>query len=312
MESDVSFPYYHGIIDCQTAIDRLGTIPKPGAYLVRYFGYKYIISYFNQEMDIKHIVVTTQKGTMLWKCNPHITDIKTAVEFLLSLDTKMFSHLVPWQNFDIKQNPAGIRGESFQCNICDHIFMDDEKRSSHLRQHKVIYCDHCLRIIPSANYGKHKPCAKKIKKKLFCDKCSFFTHFPTQLKRHTLTMHTNATIKCLKCEKMFRTITLMENHMVKLHGHHKYVCQQCGKHFKTNYHVARHFKAKHAKIPKKSENILLLDQAQNSENMLGYVSFLQTKTQVFKCDECEFSSTSRCSFRRHKKNVSHELTVLSL
>ena len=312
MESDVSFPSYHGIIDCQTAIDRLGTIPKPGAYLVRYFGYKYIISYFNQEMDIKHIAVSTQKDTFLWKCNPHITDIKTAVEFLLSLDSNMFAHLVPWQNFETKQNPGGIKGESFQCNICDHVFKDAKERSLHPRVHRVTYCDNCLRIIFTASFTNHKPCAKKIRKKLICDNCSYSTHFSKHLKKHILTWHTNATIKCLKCEEMFPTTTHMENHMVKLHGHHKYVCKQCGKHFKSNYHVARHFKAKHAKIPKKSQNILLLDQAQNSENMFGYVSFLPTTTQVFKCDGCEFSSTSRCSFRRHKKNVSHELTVLSL
>ena len=312
MESDVSFPSYHGIIDCQTAIDRLGTIPKPGAYLVRYFGFKYIISYFTQDMDINHIAVSTQKDTNLWKCNPHVTNVKTAVEFLLSLDTTMFAHLVPWQNFDTKQNPAGIRGESSQCNICDHIFKDDKDRGLHPKGHRVTYCDKCLRIIFATSFTSHNPCVKIDKEQKNCDKCSFSTIFKRSLERHILYWHTRAKTQCLKCQEMFPTTVAMENHMVKLHGHHKYPCKQCGRHFKSNYYVARHFKAKHAKLPKKSENILLLDQDQNSKNMLGYVSFMPTPktTQFFKCDKCEFSSTYEKSLSRHKKNVSHELTVL--
>ena len=312
MESDVSFPSYHGIINCQTAIDRLGTIPKPGAYLVRHFGCKYIISYFNQDMDIKHIAISTKKSSELWKCNPHVTNVKTAVEFLLSLDTTMFAHLVPWHNFDTKQNLAGIRRDSFQCNICDHIFKDDKDRGSHPKGHRVTYCDKCLRIIFATNYTKHSPCAKRDKEQKKCDKCSFSTIFKGSLERHIRYWHTNAKTKCLKCPEMFPTPLAMENHMVKLHGHHKFTCKQCGKHFKTNPHLVRHFKAKNAKIPKKSENIFLLDQVQNSENWFGYVSFMPkpNPTQVFKC-ECGFSSTEKSRLSRHKKSVSHELTVLS-
>ena len=313
MESDVSFPSYHGIIDCQTAIDRLGTISKPGTYLVRYFGNKYIISYLDEILDIKHITVTTKKDSHLWKCNPHITDIKTAVEFLLSLDSKRFAHLVPCQNFDIKQNPAGIRGDSSQCNICDYKFKDDKDRSLHPRKHMVGFCDECLSIIPKASFTSHLlSCAKeKMKKVHRCDKCSFFTKFSNSLKTHKI-RHTKASIKCLKCEEMFTTTGSMENHMVKLHGYHRFKCNHCRKHFSTKAHLDRHKNKVHNKVLDKSQNILVLDQDQKSENLFGYISFKPSTTPlVYRCDQCAFFSTHQKNLLRHMKNVSHELTVLS-
>ena len=263
-------------------------------------------------MDIKHITVTTKKTTHLWKCNPHIKDVKTAVEFLLSLDYKMFAHLVPWQNFDAKQKPAGIRGDSTQCNICDYTFKDDKDRSLHPPVHRVSYCDECLRIISKRSFTSHLPCKKNKRKQqqvVRCDQCPFSSLFPYSLKMHKI-RHTKATIKCLKCDEMFTKTNAMENHMVKLHGYHKFECKHCEKHFKTKAHLDRHFKTVHTKVPAKSQNILLLDQDQNSENMLGYVSFNTPK--VFQCDQCAFSTVHQKNFLRHMKNVSHELTVMSV
>ena len=317
MESDVSFPSYHGIIDCQTAIDRLGTISKPGTYLVRYFGNKYIISYLNQDMDIRHIAVSTQKDTYLRRCNPQITNVQTAVEFLLSSDTKMFAHLVPWQKFDTKQNPDGIRGNKNQCNICDYTFKDDKDRGLHPKSHRVTYCDKCDRIIYSSSFTSHLPCARIKNKQRYCEQCPYTTMFGDHLKKHILFRHTNAKIKCLKCEEMFPTTYIMENHMVKLHGHHKYLCHHCQKAFQDNYHLNRHIKQVHVKPIQSQNSQNLILQLQSSEETLGYISFLpptkeQKNSKVFLlCDKCEFFTKHESNLKRHLEKQHQELTVLS-
>ena len=296
MELDVALPFYHGRLDCQAAIDRLGTISAPGAFLIRFNSRHdmigdYIISYLDDKLDIRHIVINLARDTNLRKCNPHITNIRTAIEVLISLDPKKFACGVPWQNFDTKPKTCVRKiSDPNQCDICEYTFENDDEKSRiiHRKIHSVTYCDNCLSLIAQISYYNHKTVC--LNKKIQCLKCSYSTKRLDTLKRH-LKQHTLATIECDSCDEMFPTIFSREMHMEKLHGYLRFSCPHCQKGFKTNYYLNRHI-ACHQRIKQKQE-------VKNRGKL----------SQKITCDECEFSSVHPKNLTRHKKT--HSLTVIS-
>ena len=297
MELDVALPFYHGRLACQTAVDRLGTISAPGAFLIRFNSRHdmigdYIISYLDDKLDIRHIVINLSRDTNLRKCNPHITNIRTAIEVLLSLDPKKFAYGVPWQNFDTipKINLRRISDPN-QCDICDCTFEknDEKSRNTHRKSHLVTYCDICLGLIAHNSYYNHRNVC--LNKKFQCLRCSYSTKRQDGLKRHIYKQHTLATIECDSCDEMFPTILSKDMHMKKLHGYLRFLCPHCKKGFKTNYYLNRHI-ACHQRIKQKQEG-----------KNRGKLS------QKINCDECEFSTVHPKNLTRHKKT--HSLTVVS-
>ena len=303
MELDVALPFYHGRIDCQTAIDRLGTISLPGAFLIRFNSRHdmigdYIISYLDDKLDIRHIVINLARDTNLRKCNPHITNIKTAIEVLLSLDSKRFAHVVSWQNFDTKPKTFFRKiSDPSQCDICDYTFVNNDEKSRviHRKLHSISYCDNCLGLIPTNRSHDHKNAC--LNKRIHCSKCSFSTTLKDSLTRHIYNQHTLARIKCDSCDEMFPTTEFKERHMVKLHGYLRYPCPLCQKGFKSNFYLNRHIDC-HQRAKQRQENLLKLK--------------LKKKNEKVNCDDCEFSSFYKKALVRHKQNHCHApLNVIS-
>ena len=56
MQVSINFPAYHGRMDAGTALARLKTVDRPGAYLVR-FNKDFIISYIAENGEIKHEII---------------------------------------------------------------------------------------------------------------------------------------------------------------------------------------------------------------------------------------------------------------
>ena len=307
MELDVALPFYHGRIDCQTAIDRLGTISLPGAFLIRFNSRHdmigdYIISYLDDKLDIRHIVINLARDTNLRKCNPHITNIKTAIEVLLSLDSKKFAHVVSWQKFDTKptfDTKTFLRkiSDPSQCDICDYTFAnnDDKSRIYHRKLHTVYYCDKCLGLILTNSRDHHKSIC--LNKRIHCLKCSFSTNRTDGLKRHIYNQHTLATIKCDSCDEMFKTTQSKEKHMERIHGYLRFPCPHCPKGFDRKYYLDRHI-ACHQRAKQKHENLLKLK--------------LKKKNEKVNCDECGEELGKKKSLVRHKQNHCHApLNVIS-
>ena len=297
MELDVALPFYHGRLDCQTAIDRLGTISAPGAFLIRFNSRHdmigdYIISYLDDKLDIRHIVMNLSRDTNLRKCNPHITDIRTAIEVLLSFEPKQFAHGVSWQDFDSKPKTYLRKiSDPNKCDVCDYTFENNDEKShyGHRRLHRVTFCPNCLGLFFSYCWDNHQKIC--LNKKIHCLKCSYSTHHPKHLKRHNYQIHTLATIKCDTCDEMFTTTLSKEVHMKRLHGYLRYPCPHCPKGFSLKYYFNRHV-ACHQRIKEKTK-----------------VKTSVKLSEKINCDECEFSSLYMKSLVRHKK--SHSLTVIS-
>ena len=287
----------HGRLDCQTAIDRPGTISAPGAFLIRFNSRHdmigdYIISYLDDKLNIRHIVINLARDTNLRKCNPHITDIRTAIEALLSFEPKQFAHGVSWQDFDRKPKTYLRRiSDPSQCDICDYTFENNDEKThyGHRRLHRVTFCPNCLGLILSNVWDYHQKIC--LNKRIHCLKCSYSTNQPKSLKRHNYIMHTLATIKCDSCDEMFTTTLSKEVHMKRLHGYLRYPCPHCPKGFSWKYYLNRHV-ACHQRIKEKPK-----------------VKTSVKLSEKINCNECELSSFYLKSLVRHIKT--HSLTVIS-
>ena len=309
MKVDESFTVFHGHIDCQTAIDRLGSIPKSGAYLVRETDRAYVITYFDQNMDIKHVIINIADNTTLRKCNPQITSIKAAVGFISSLDSKKFAfkHGVPWQNFC--KNPIGTIRAPNQCHVCENV-IEDKKEPNHLSIHRVSYCDSCQDLVPHRSIYNHKVKCENRKSLLKCQFCdNFETRWTISLLRHIKEHNEKKPSPCQVCNKPFKSALKLEKHM---QGHLGFVCDYCGKKYRSKGGIDQHVKLHHD-----------IYQLQNGELITGYISYIPrgemvmvkkkpnkpNKPKVLKCDKCEFTTVHRKSLSRHKLDT-HEIYVL--
>ena len=174
---DPGFPLYHGVIDCQTAMDRLGTVSSPGAFLVRNTGWRWdhVITYLDQTLDIKHIIISFGKNTDLKKHNPHIKNLQTAVEVMASLDPKRFTHEVhstKFDNFKMQRFKSDFKN---LCHVCEKEYSNTSE-SIHLSIHKLGYCESCLGLIAARNLSNHKmTCGKRPSGVFKCDPCVYTT-----------------------------------------------------------------------------------------------------------------------------------------
>ena len=326
---DPGFPLYHGVIDCQTAMDRLGTVSSPGAFLVRNTGWRWdhVITYLDQTLDIKHIMISFRKSTDLKKHNPHITNLQTAVEVMVSLDPKRFAHEVHWMKFDTFKVQ---RFESDLKNVCHVCEKDYQSIVNHLTAHRVAYCKNCLGLIDARQITTHKISCEKRPSVYTCHVCDFGTRWKYHLNRHTEKLHGKQTFQCKYCKKYFGRYNLLEKH---LHIHEGYKCSSCGNHFNSKGGRTYHEKANHVEDDKDTETFLKTynassvkntkivtdsehikedpitqPKARESSNVSSsvkakdYISS-SSKRKFLQCQFCDYQGDSKKIFKHHVEKV---------
>ena len=303
---DASFPLYHGVIDCQTAMDRLGTVSSPGAFLVRNTGWRWdhVITYLDQTLDIKHIIISFGKNTDLKKHNPHIKNLQTAVEVMVSLDPKRFIHEVHWTKFNTLKVQRFKSDLKNLCYVCEKEY-NDKSEKNHLTSHKLTYCESCLGLVAQRSIFSHKMICEKRPGVFKCHICDFVTRWKYSLNFHN---KTNKHIQCQHCQKYCESSDRLERHL-KLHV--GYECSFCGKHFKTEYGMTRHEKANHIEKDKETENKAFrkeethtngLDSSKESSSVNAQeLTPSSTRRKFFQCKLCDYQGDSKNRVKRHEE-----------
>ena len=321
------FPLYHGVIDCQTAMDRLGTVSSPGAFLVRNTGWAHVITYLDQTLDIKHIMIGFGKNTFLRQHNPHIKNLQTAVEVMVSLDSKRFAHEVHWTKFDnfkLQRYKSDLKN---MCHVCEKDYHNHKAIISHYVNHKVSYCKSCLGLIATKSINQHRIVCEKRPKEYKCHICDFGTRWRSRLKEHIDKFHGKKTIQCKYCQKCFSRSDLLEKH---LKIHEGYECSFCGKRFNSRQGRQYHLKANHVEKDKEIEtfiqnnrfsveNIVMDSEfkkkdpliqlnAHDSSNISPSDEAKEHKPsssnkKCFQCKFCDYQGNSKVWVKRHVEKI---------
>ena len=324
---DPEFPLYHGVIDCQTAMDRLGTVSSPGAFLVRNTGWDHVITYLDQTLDIKHIMIGFGKNTFLRQHNPHIKNLQTAVEVMVSLDPKRFAHEVHWTKFDnfkLQRYKSDLKN---MCHVCEKDYHNHKAIISHYVNHKVSYCKSCLGLIATKYINQHRIVCEKRPKEYKCHICDFGTRWRSRLKEHMDKFHGKKTIQCKYCQKCFSRSDLLEKH---LKIHEGYECSFCGKRFNSRQGRQYHLKANHVEKDKEIEtfiqnnrfsveNIVMDSEfkmkdpliqlnAHDSSNISPSDEAKEHKPsssnkKCFQCKFCDYQGNSKVWVKRHVEKI---------
>ena len=241
MQTSDDWPVYHGLIKANLAEERLREENRVGNFLARYAGGDYILSFINKDMNVKHILLTNANDTNLRKCYPGLTSMRSTIDFVTGIKMH-FMYGVSHLDFEEPEENSSYRRHDLNCHICDKQYRDKSELYSHLKTHKIVYCQVCHDIIPSGSFFNHK--AKcHVKPKFQCDSCPYETLRKHSLQRHKETLHGENAVNCNICSKPFRSQEQLQKHMT---SHLGFPCDHCGKKFKTNYYKKRHMAAVHA------------------------------------------------------------------
>ena len=179
----------------------------------------------------------------------------------------------------IKKKPTS-EGRSYCCAICGVTKRSAHRLNAHhRRKHGAQMCGICPKIFELASSLAHHMYSHD-ECRYHCEKCSFHSHFESELKKHKVTHHTNPEHQCMHrncgrwfmrkadlvlhfethkkniihCELCDHTTTLpkyMKEHM-KSHGNIlPYKCDICDKRFLWRSGVRAHKQREHA--PKKND-----------------------------------------------------------
>ena len=254
METDPdNWPIYHGMIKADESETRLRHDNRVGAFLVRYAGGDYILSYIKDGSNIKHIKLAFSQDTNLRKCHPGITDIRKTVEFITGLKMH-FLYPVACTEFGEAEENSCFRREPLTCHICDKPFKEKAELLIHLRTHRISYCEVCNDIVPAASFKNHKAkCHAPSTPLLRCGICNVYeTHQKRHLKQHMQQKHGEHSVQCYVCDKHFKDQSACQNHMRTVHT--GIPCHTCGKKFKSNYHRNRHIARVHEQHDESEES----------------------------------------------------------
>ena len=155
---------------------------------------------------------------------------------------------------------SSLEGRSYRCTICGESKRSAHRLNDHHRKnHEAQMCGICGKIFELASSLTHHMYSHE-ERRYYCNKCSFHSHFESELKKHKITHHTTPQHQCMhsncgrwfmrkadlvlhvethkqnviKCDICDHTTTLpkyMKEHM-KSHGNVlPYKCDICNKRF---------------------------------------------------------------------------------
>ena len=141
-------------------------------------------------------------------------------------------------------------GRSYRCTVCGK-----SKRSArhlnihHRRNHSAQMCGICGKIFELASSLTHHMYSHD-ERQYHCDKCSFHSHFESELKKHKITHHTNPQHQCMhhKCGCWFRRKSDLVLH-VETHKKNVIKCKVCDHTTTLPKYMKEHMKSHENKLP---------------------------------------------------------------
>jgi uncharacterized C2H2 Zn-finger protein len=123
--------------------------------------------------------------------------------------------------------------------------------------------------------------------KISCDECHEAFSTASTLYEHKRSFHSEPA-NCLQCGKAFKSLKAMARHAGDVHGEARGVCATCGKTFRKKSGLDRHMADVHGA------------RVRQDPPAAGVQRRRPAQPRLHACDQCDFSSTNRTLFRKHR------------
>lgn len=279
-----------------------------GSYLFRRINEELVLSYVAKGGVIRHCLVPQTKRNNILKFNPHLLTEDHVIQFIVSECADSLLYPLPGEiNDSIEKS-----NENFDpnvCHVCGMISQNSAKLKDHIDQsHRTIrQCNKCMKVVLTYYHWKTCPETETDTEKPThrCEKCSYNTSHPNNLKIHEKT-HKKRSFPCRFCPKMLLSQEMVDKHTRNKHGRFvRLKCEYCDLPFTTLRARKFHVRTMHVTIKeevflrcpscyavlKTASELDLHKKTMHSTKKLG----------PFPCPDCykEFSSTKLLN--KHKK-----------
>ena len=147
-----------------------------------------------------------------------------------------------------------LEGRSYRCAICGKSKRSAQQLNIHHRQeHGSQMCGICGKIFELASSLTHHMYSHE-ERRYYCDKCSFHSHFESELTKHKVTHHTEPQHQCMhsKCGHWFMRKADLVLH-VETHRNNIIKCDICGHTTNLKKYMNEHMKSHNTVLPYKCD-----------------------------------------------------------
>ena len=149
---------------------------------------------------------------------------------------------------------SSLKGRSYRCAICGKSERSAQRLNAHHRQeHGSQMCGICGKIFELASSLTHHMYSHE-ERRYHCDKCSFHSHFESELKKHKITHHTTPQHQCMhsKCGRWFMRKADLVIH-VETHRKNIITCDVCDHTTTLPKYMKEHMKSHGSVLPYKCD-----------------------------------------------------------
>ena len=216
------------------------------------------------------------------------------------------------RNHMASTHKTATNGEEWlECEVCSRKFLGKQSLQLHVRRHFKEEPKHqCVEpkcsFVTSSNYkltqhinGTH------LKLRPFkCEVCGAAYKRKEHLQKHSKNAHSGSdntkNFKCEKCDYSTNDSRCFKNHVSAVHlGLRPYKCETCGITFTQKPHLNTHMKTVHLNIRPHSCNVCDSTFASRQAKELHEKGVHGIGDKEFKCDQCDFQTVYRDSFKQH-------------
>ena len=168
--NSVALSYHHDVLAVLQAQDRLRSFDREGAYLFRESDVRpgFFVLSLIKDSSMLHLAVPNKNGKFLRQT------LKEACEVVEDIVNSCdgFLHPVPAPSIasNLNENESGVQ-DGTKCYYCS--FTSEVKRvlESHMKQHKIIKCENCLKYVKKGTISFHKKHCNTTPEELKCLTC---------------------------------------------------------------------------------------------------------------------------------------------
>ena len=196
-------------------------------------------------------------------------------------------------------------GDTFACQLCDHVAKSKAHLFIHQRLHKQHNCTHCSFQAKSRSALLLHLQKDHASRKLFkCGVayCSYATNIHGSLKLHQSTVHeSQRNFQCSYCGKSYKTQITLDKHMA-VHKH-AFRCDICQASFARKFSLDDHKRKNHEAEPLRCSlcDAPFISLAKLSKHIREVHKGLKTKYKRFPCKLCGKVQKSMSELRRHMR-----------
>jgi len=222
------------------------------------------------------------------------------------------------------------KGE-FKCTECEVYSADTSKKlklhmsSKHPEQVKVdekFHCQDCDYVTGRAKNLRRHRAARHEGIRYSCDMCDYSALWKGNLEEHKSTKHLGIRYNCDQCELSFTLRRNLRDHIKAKHGSIKseHSCNICQFTTKTVEEIRSHIQLTHGEklmeeFSTKSKNEGVIYSCDHelcnftTANKLSLSSHKKRHSEMFYCDQCEYSSWNKLLLKRHHQTKHDKITI---